>query len=58
LRGKGPSAFATFTLHWLEILFFREDSPSVEQVGVRESPVTTHLSPLTLFPACRAVLSC
>lgn len=41
---KALLAFATFTLHWPEILFFREDSPSVEQVGVRESPLTSHHS--------------
>ena len=36
-------------------LFFCEDSPSVGQVGVRESPITSHLSPITLVAACRAV---
>jgi hypothetical protein len=37
------------------ILVFCEDSPSVGQVGVRESQVTSHFSPITLVAACRAV---
>jgi hypothetical protein len=35
---------AIFVLHWFQFLFFCEDSPSVGQVGVRESPVTSHQS--------------
>jgi hypothetical protein len=46
---------AIFVLHWFQFLFFCEDSPSVGQVGVRESPVTSHFSPITLVAACRAV---
>ena len=46
---------AIFVLHWFQFLFFCEDSPSVGQVGVRESQVTSHFSPITLVAACRAV---
>jgi len=49
---------AIFVLHWFQFLFFCEDSPSVGQVGVRESPVTSHQSPITLVAACRAVILC
>jgi hypothetical protein len=31
-----------FVLPWFQFLFFCEDSPSVGQVGVHESPVTSH----------------
>jgi hypothetical protein len=37
------------------LAFLSEDSPSVEQVGVHESPVTSHFSPITLVATCHAV---
>ena len=40
------SILGTFELclNWFLFLFFCEDSPSVGQVGVRESPITSHQS--------------
>jgi hypothetical protein len=40
----------------IRILVFWEDSSSVGQGGVSESPITSHVSPITLAAACRAVL--
>jgi hypothetical protein len=44
-----------FALQWFQFLFFCEDSAPVGQVGVREFPITSHFSPITLVAACRAV---
>jgi hypothetical protein len=45
-------------LQWFQFLFFCEDSAPVGQVGVREFPITSNFSPITLVAACRAVFSC
>src|SRR5260221_14679099 len=50
--------FVTSVQQWFQFLFFCEDSAPVGQVGVREFPITSHFSPITLVAACRAVTSC
>ncbi len=44
------SGLRSAVLPWPGFLFFCEDSPSIGQVDVRESPVTSHFS-LWLFQA-------
>jgi hypothetical protein len=55
MSGSSATLFEISVLQRFQFLFFCEDSAPVGQVGVREFPITSHFSPITLVAACRAV---